>query len=185
MKRLRVVALLIAAVALPMAAQTVQLSLDSLAAKAKDAVDISLPLPMLQMATGFLSKDKSMDPQIQKLIAGLKNITVKKYNFAEEGQYRPEDLQPVRDQLRAAGWGVMIGKHEKGENTDIWAKSEGGLMTGIAVVKADPKQVTVVYIEGAIDLVGLAGLAGQFGIPALGLPGQKSQPAEKNQGDKQ
>jgi hypothetical protein len=52
-------------------------------------------------------------------------------------------------------------------------------MTGIAVVKADPKQVTVVYIEGAIDLVGLAGLAGQFGIPPLGLPGQK------NQGDKE
>src|SRR5580700_10722773 len=134
MKRLPFFALLITAAALPVAAQAVQLSLDGLASKAKD-------------------------PQIQKLIAGLKNITVKKYNFAEEGQYKPEDLQPVRDQLRAAGWGVMIGKHEKGENTDVWAKSEGGLMTGIAVVKADPKQVTVVYIEGAIDLVGLAGLA--------------------------
>jgi hypothetical protein len=144
-----------------------------LAAKAKDTVDISLPLPMLQMASGFLSKDKTANPQIQKLISGLKNITVKKYTFAGEGAYRPEDLFPVRDQLRAAGWGVLIGKHEKGDNTDIWGKSEGGLMTGIAIVKAEPKEVTVVYIEGAIDLAGLAGLAGQFGIPSLGLPGTK------------
>src|ERR1035438_488250 len=127
MKRIPVVALLITAAGLPLAAQAVQLSLDGLASKAKDAVDISLPLPMLQMASGFLSKDKSMNPEVQKLITGLKNITVKKYTFAEEGQYKPEDLQPVRDQLRAAGWGVLIGKHEKGDNTDIWGKSEGGL----------------------------------------------------------
>jgi hypothetical protein len=184
MKRIPLFALLVTAAALPLAAQTLQLSLDNVASKAKSSSDISLPLPMLQMASGFLSKDKSMDPQIQKLIAGLKNITVKKYSFDEEGQYRPEDLQPVRDQLRAAGWGVLIGKHEKGDNTDVWGKSEGGLMTGIAVVKAEPKQVTVIYIEGAIDLVGLAGLAGQFGIPS-GLPGQKSQPGQKDQGDKQ
>lgn len=148
--------------------------MEALAAKAKDAVDVSLPLPMLQLAAGFLSKDKSVNPEIQKLISGLKGITVKKYTFEEEGQYKPEDLQPVRDQLRKAGWGVFLGLHGKGQNTDIFTKSDGGQIAGIAVVKADPKEVKLVYIEGTIDLVGLANLAGQFGIPDLGLPGVNS-----------
>ena len=172
-RRMPVLLLALAAAVLPAAAQSapaLQLSLDALAAKAQSSKDISLPLPMLQMASGFLAKDKNMDPQIQKLISGLRNITVKKYTFAEKGQYKLEDLQPVRDQLRGAGWAVLVGNHEKDDNTDIWGKSEGGMMTGLAIVKAEPKEVAVVYIEGQIDLAGLAGLAGQFGIPA-GIPG--------------
>ncbi len=170
-----------AASVLPLDAQ-IQFKLDNLASKAKESVDISLPLPMLQLASGFLSKDKSMNPEIQKLISGLKNITVKKYSFAEEGQYKPEDLQPVRDQLRAAGWGVLLGKHDADGTTDIYAKSEGGQIAGIAVLKTEPKEVKVVYIEGAIDLAGLANLTGQFGIPALGLPGQNSD-SKKSKGN--
>src|SRR5271163_2598813 len=104
MKRIPFFALLISA-ALPLTAQ-IQFGLENLASKAKNTVDISLPAPLLQMASGFLSKDKSANPEILKLVAGLKNITVKTFTFAEEGQYKPEDLQPVRDQLRAAGWGV-------------------------------------------------------------------------------
>ena len=83
-------------------------------------------------------------------------------------------MQPVRDQLRAAGWGVFLGMHGKGQNTDVFTKSDGGDIAGIAVVKAEPKEVRVIYIEGAIDLVGLANLAGQFGIPDLGIPGVSS-----------
>ena len=170
MKRTPIALLIVfTAAALPLAAQF-QFGLEGLASKAKDSVDISLPAPMLQLASGFLSKDKSVNPEIQKLVAGLKNITVKKFTFAEEGQYTSDDLQPVRDRLRAAGWGVFLGMHGKGENTDIFTKSEGGQIAGIAVVKAEPKEVKVVYIEGVIDLVGLANLAGQFGIPPLGLP---------------
>jgi hypothetical protein len=182
MKRMPFFALLIAAavpLAVPMSAQAqigqVQIGLDNLASKAKDSVNISLDSAMLRLATGFLSKDKTEDPGLAKLIAGLKNVTVKKYTFAEEGQYKPEDVQPVRDQLRSAGWGVMLGLHGgKGGSTDIYSKSEDGHVAGLGVVKLEPKQVTVVYIEGAIDLASLANLAGHFGIPALGLPGQKS-----------
>jgi len=44
-----------AASVLPLDAQ-IQFKLDNLASKAKESVDISLPLPMLQLASGFLSK---------------------------------------------------------------------------------------------------------------------------------
>jgi hypothetical protein len=161
--------------AVPLAAQ-VPSAPDLLAAKAKDTVNINLDSSMLHLATGFLSKnDQAENPGLKKLIAGLRNISVKKYTFAEEGQYRPEDLQPVRDQLHAAGWGTFLGMHgDKGGSTDIYTKSVDGQIAGIGVLKAEPKQVTVVCIEGAIDLASLADLAGHFGIPALGLPGQNS-----------
>jgi len=177
MKQIPFFALLMAAavpLCIPVSAQ-VQVGLDNLAAKAKDSVNITLDSSMLKLATGFLSKNDQPDAAgLKKLIAGLKNITVKKYTFAEEGQYKAEDLQPVRDQLRAAGWGVLLGLHEKGGSTDIYSKSADGQIAGLGVVKAEPKEVTVVYIEGAIDLASLANLAGHFGIPALGLPGQNS-----------
>jgi hypothetical protein len=185
MKRIPFFALLIAAtvpLALPASAQ-VQVGLDNLAAKAKDSVNISLDSAMLRLATSFLSKDKTENPGLAKLVAGLKNVTVKKYTFAEEGEYKAEDVQPVRDQLRTAGWGVLLGLHgDKSGSTDIYSKSEDGHIAGLGVVKLEPKQVTVVYIEGAIDLAGLAGLAGQFGIPPLGLPGQNSDP-KKSKGN--
>jgi hypothetical protein len=184
MKRIPFFALLLAVaapLAVPVSAQ-VPIGLDNLAAKAKESVNISLDSSMLRLATGFLSKDKSINPEIQKLITGLKNITVKKYTFAEDGQYKPEDVQPIRDQLRTAGWGVLLGKHDDDGTTEIYSKSEGGQMAGIGVVKTQAKEVTVVYIEGTIDLAGLAGLAGQFGIPPLGLPGQNSD-SKKSKGN--
>jgi hypothetical protein len=181
MQRMSFFAVLIATavpLSLPLSAQTPSVP-DILAAKAKDTVNVNLDSSMLRLATGFLSKDKSVNPEIQKLISGLKNITVKKYTFAEEGQYKNEDLQPTRDQLRAAGWGVFLGLHgDKGASTEIYTKSENGQMAGIAVLKAEPTEVKVVAIEGTIDLAGLAGLAGQFGIPSLGLPSQIPDPKQ-------
>lgn len=174
-----------AASVLPLDAQ-VQFKLDNLASKAKESVDISLDSSMLRLAGNFLSKkdqkDQPDNPGFKKLISGLKNITVKSYTFAEEGQYKAEDLQPVRDQLRAAGWGTVIGVHEKGENTDIYSKSEGGQIAGLAIVTSEPKEVTVVYIEGVIDLSGLADLAGHFGIPNLPIPGVNSD-SKKTKGN--
>ncbi len=62
MKRMPFFALLIAA-AVPLAAQ-VQIGLDNLASKAKDSVNISLDSAMLRLATSFLSKDKTEDPDL-------------------------------------------------------------------------------------------------------------------------
>src|ERR1700733_9706720 len=110
MKRIPLFALLIAA-ALPLAAQF-QSAPDLLAAKAKETVNFILDSATLRLATSFFTKNDQPDnPGFKKLIAGLKNVSVKKYTFVEEGQYQAEDLQPLRDQLRASGWGVLLGLH--------------------------------------------------------------------------
>jgi hypothetical protein len=177
-----VFALLIAAAlpfAAPASAQT-QIGPDLLAAKAKQTVNFILDSATLRLATSFFTKnDQPENPGFKKLIEGLKNISVKKYTFVEEGQYQAEDLQPLRDQLRASGWGVLLGLHgSKGGSTDIYTKSEDGHVAGLGVFKVEPKQVTVVCVEGVIDLASLANLAGHFGIPALGLPAAPAPPKD-------
>ena len=180
MKRSLLFSLAMIAAAFPLSAQ-IRLNLDAVAAKASDSVDISLDQGMLKLAAAFLGRkpaDKSQnDADVQKVVSGLKNITVKSYTFAQEGAYQESDVEPIRAQLRAAGWSRMIGVHEKGNrgSTDIFDKTEGGQIAGIAVVAAEPKELTVVYIEGVIDLAKLASLAGQFGIPDLPIPGQQKK----------
>jgi len=187
MRGMVVFGFLIGAAVAPLAAQPpqIQIGLDDLAAKAKESVNISLDAAMLKLAGAFFSggkKDKSSDADAgtQKLISGLKNITVKSFTFDQEGLYKLAELDPVRAQLRTAGWGKMVGVQEKGELTEVYTKSDGGQIAGLAVLAAEPKELTVVYIEGNIDLAKLADLAGHFGIPALpGIPGQKSDSSKK------
>lgn len=163
------------AAALPLAAQ-IQFGLEGLAAKASNTVDISLDPAMLKLAGSFLAGDKSQNPGFQKVLSGLKNITVKSFTFNDVDQYKSSDVDPIRERLRAAGWSKMIGVNEKKGGTDIFAKSDNGQIAGLAVIAAEPKELTVVYIEGAIDLEKLAQLAGHLGIPALGgIIGQQGE----------
>jgi hypothetical protein len=174
--KLRTLALLIASLApaTRLAAQ-IHIDLDGLASKAKESVEITLDSSMLQMAGNFLSSGKSDDAKVKSLISGLKAITVRSFEFAQEGQYRPEDLQPIRDQLRAPGWSKVVGVDNKAnrETSEIYTKTDQGKIVGVAILSAEPKELSVVYIEGTIDLAGLASLSGNFGIPPIPIPDQK------------
>jgi hypothetical protein len=166
--------------------------LDPLAAKAREAADITLDGATLQMAGRFLAgggakSDKNPDAKgVQNLLANLKGITVRHFEFAQEGQYRQEDLDPIRTQLRAPGWSKIIGERNEHESSEIFTKTDNNngapRVTGFAVLAAEPKELTVVYIEGAIDLADLSKLGGQFGIPANLIPDGKGKgkgPAKK------
>ena len=47
--------------------------------------------------------------------------------------------------------------------------TEASLIKGIAVVAAQPRELTVVNVVGPIDVDRLSRLQGQFGIPDLNL----------------
>jgi hypothetical protein len=151
-----------------------QINLDGLASKAKESVQITLDSTMLQLAGNFLKSDNSDDGKVKSLISGLKAITVRNFEFAEEGQYKTEDLQPIRSQLRGPGWSKIVGTESKTEISEIYTKSDQGKIVGVAILNAEPKELSVIYIEGTIDLAGLARLGGNFGIPAIAIPGQKN-----------
>ena len=164
--------LLLGALASPLLAfQDVRmpLDLDRLAARATESVDVTLDASMLRLASGFLSKEDHDEMQAKKLISRLKGVYVRSFDFAKEGQYSPADIEAIRSQLRSPAWGRIVGvKSIKGENTEIFLKKNGDEITGLVVIDAEPKELTVVHIDGPINPEELSELGGHLGIPKLG-----------------
>jgi hypothetical protein len=156
---------------LPAFGQEIKLpaSLDRLAAKATECVDVKLDGALLQLAGKFLSSEKADEAKVKNLIMGLKGIYVRSFEFDREGEYTPADVEAIRGQLRAPGWARIVGVVSKrdGENAEIYAKPQGDRIGGLVILAAEPKKLTIVNIVGTIDLNQLSELGGQFGIPQV------------------
>jgi hypothetical protein len=152
-------------------AQQFQFNLDRLAAKASDTVEVSLDGSTLQFAAKFLdSKDPDQD-KVKKLIAGLSGVYVRSFEFEKTGEWTAADLEGIRTQLKTPEWSKIVSvKSNEGETDEIYLRNENGKLTGVAVIAAEPKELTVVNIVGPIDLESLAELGGHFGIPKLDTP---------------
>jgi Domain of unknown function (DUF4252) len=179
MRRLFLIVLIAGWAAAQLPAQLLQLritGLDGLASKANESVDITLDSNLLQMAAGFLAGDgKDKDQaKIKDLLTNLKAITVRSYKFKEDGQYRMEDLEPIRAQLRTPGWSKITSTQSKGESSEIYTRTEQGKVVGFAIIAAEPKELSVVAIEGTIDLKDLSKLGG-LGVPAIPIPDKKGK----------
>ncbi len=175
-------AALAAALATPLAAQEVKLpvNLDKLAAKAVESVDVTLDGAMLRLAGRFLSSKDQDQSRAKNLISGLESISVRSFTFAGAGEYSAADVDAVRAQVQSAPWGRVVGvKNKEGDNVEVYFKDGGeGKLAGIVLIAAEPKELTVVSLVGAIDPSQLGDLSGQFGIPKLNvdvhLSGKKS-----------
>jgi len=180
MRRILLITLIAAGATLQLRAQLLQLritGLDGLASKAKESADITLDSNLLQMAGGFLAsagKDSKDADSLKTLLSGLKAITVRSFKFGEPGQYRMEDLEPIRAQLRTPGWNRIISSQSKEETSEIYTRMDQGKVVGFAIIAAQPKELTVVAIEGTIDLNDLSKLKA-LGVPAVPVPDKKGK----------
>jgi Zn-dependent alcohol dehydrogenase len=177
MKSRRIVSALIIvfATASPGLAQTALLKLDNLdklSVSAKQVVDVTVDEQLLQLASKFLSSTRSADErEIRELVKDLKGVYVKRFEFDTDGQYSSADIEPVLKQLRGSGWARIVGVTSKREftNIEVFVMTEASIIKGIAVVAAEPRELTVVNVVGPIDVDRLSRLQGQFGIPSLEL----------------
>ena len=161
--------------------QTVQLeALDKLAAKASESVTVSLDGNLLQLASRFLSNDDPDQARIKKLVASLKGVYVRNFEFDKVGQYQASDLEPIRSQLRDPKWKKIVEVRGR-DNAEVLLRQENEhVISGLAVIVAEAKELTVVYIDGPIDMDGLSKLAGNFGIPEdIGTKVEKEKGKEK------
>jgi hypothetical protein len=185
-KSLRLICLLLlisCAAALTAHAQDVKLqlgSLDKLEGRASDSVDVTLDGPMLHLAEKFLDPRKPDQAAVKELLSGLKGVYVKVFSFDKEGEYSAADVDFVRTQLRAPGWSRMVGVKSKreGDNVEVYTILSGSQISGMAVIAADPKQLTVINIVGLIDLEKLVKLSGKLGIPSLDIKIGNKEPKE-------
>src|SRR5437763_10445972 len=89
----------------PGSGQTLKLdSLDRLAAKASESVNVTLDGALLRMASGFLSDGDKDEAEVKKLVAGLRSILVRSFEFKNTGEYLDSDVEAIRAQLRNVGW---------------------------------------------------------------------------------
>ena len=155
--------------------------LDWLAASATNTVDVTLEGPLLQLAAKFLSSNDPDEAKIKRLVGGLKGIYVRSFEFDKEGAYSESDVATLRNQLRAPDWSRLLDVHSKrdGEKIELFLRTnhESG---GLAIIVANPKQLTVVQILGKVDLDQLSELGGSLGIPKLDVE-KTSKPAEKKE----
>ena len=145
--------------------------LDKLASRAAETVEVSLDERLLRIAAKFLKSEDPDEAKIKELVSGLKGVYVRVFEFENPGEYTTNDLEVMRSQLQAPGWTKIVGVRSRrdGENVDVYLKYQGDNVLGLAILAAEPKELTVVNIVGPIDLEKLSQLEGQFGIPKLGL----------------
>jgi hypothetical protein len=151
-------------------------SIEKLADKAEEVVDVTLDSSMLGMASQFLSDKDKDEAAAKKLIGGIKGIYVRSFKFSKEGEYSESDVELLRQQLHGPGWSciVKVRSPKKQSNADVCFLTVSGKITGLAVVASEPKELTIVHINGFIDPEQLHSLEGQFGIPKLNLEDKKS-----------
>jgi hypothetical protein len=128
-------------------------------------VTVSLDANLLKMASRFLSKDDPDQAQIQKLVAGLRGVYVRNFEFDKPGQYQASDLDPIRNQLKDPKWKKIVQVRGRDHADVLLRQEDEHTISGLAVIVAEPTELTVVYIDGPIDVDGLSKLAGNFGIP--------------------
>ena len=85
-------------------------TLDKLAAIAKSSTNVTLDADMLKMAAGFLGGGDDKDAASMKsLVAGMKGVYVRAYEFDKPGQYAESDVAPLRAYLKQPKWKADAG----------------------------------------------------------------------------
>jgi hypothetical protein len=169
--------LLIVCYAAPANAQSGRVDLtqlEHLAPKAKTSVDVNIDERLIQLTAKFLSDKDLEEAKLKELVLGLKGIYVRNFEFEQEGEYSPADLESVRSQLRAPGWSRIVNvRSKKEDNVEVYVLMTENKVGGLALLAAEPNELTVVNIIGPVDLDKLSALEGQFGIPELNIESAK------------
>jgi hypothetical protein len=159
---------------------------EKLSAKAKETVEVTMDGPMLKWASKFLSAEDPEEKRAAELVAKLKGIYVRSYEFTEEGAYEASDVEAIRTQFRSPEWSRVVGVRSEhdGDNVDIFFRLENEKMAGIVIISAEPREFTLVNIVGPVEIDQLADLGGEFGIPRIKTKPISSKPlAKADKGD--
>lgn len=154
-------------------------SLDHLTAKASQSVDVNIDEKLIRIALKVFSDNDPEEREVKKVVAGIKGIYVKRFEFETDGQYTAADMETIRTQLRGPGWTRLVNVKSRQEgNLEVYLLMNGETVGGLTVLSNNLRELTVVNIVGPVDLDKLAKLEGQFGIPELDIAPAK--PKTKN-----
>jgi len=180
MKRLGIALILALTTAVGAPAQDFKMpvNLDRLASKASETTEVTLNGRMLQLAAKFMNDED--DAEAREMVKKLKGIYVRSFQFDSSGAYSDSDVEAVRSQLKSPAWEKIVNVHSKrnGENAEIYFKGDNpDRIDGLVIIAADPKELTVVHIDGPLDPSDIEKLGGEFGVPKVEVR-PKTKPAK-------
>lgn len=143
--------------------------IERLASRAKESINVTLDGALLQLASQFLNSKDADDQRVRALVSKLKAVHVRSFEFENSGEYSETDVAAYRSQLRAPAWTRIVDTFDRDgrERVEIFARQDKGQVAGFAIIAAEPRELTIVNIDGPIDLSQLARLGGQLGIPKI------------------
>lgn len=157
-------------------------SLERLATKASEVIDVNIDERVLRLVPlTLLMESSDKDERIAaELLKELKGVYVRSYEFNAPGEYVDGDAAGLRTQLRAPGWTQIIKVIQKkdGRTVEVYLLSDGAKIGGLAVMAFEPRRLTVVNIVGNVDIEKLSRLEGRFGIPDLNIRRDKDEEDE-------
>jgi len=154
-------------------------SLDHLTSKATQTVDVNIDERLIRLASKVFS-DHGDEKEVKDLIAGIKGIYVKSFEFEADGQYTSADVESIRSQLRGPSWTRLMNfTSKKDGNLEVYLLLDGEKVGGLAVLSTDDREFTVVNIVGPVDVEKLSKLEGQMGVPELGIEFKKEKKNDK------
>jgi hypothetical protein len=142
----------------------------SLAGKATESVNISLSPWLLRMAGAFIDEKDQDGLATKHLLAGIKSIEVRSYQFATDNAYSSADIDAVRSQLSAPGWNQLMQVHhrDKSEDVDMYVLIENNVTKGFALIASEPREFTIINIVGSINIDDLPKLQNHLHLPKVG-----------------
>ena len=172
----------VAALAAPAGAQTAAgrlrlESLEKLAPKAAEAVNIEIDGILIKFAGSILSDEDADERAVKELVTGLRGVYVKSYEFKSAGQFAEADVAAVREQLRAPGWSRVMDVKSKGldfGDAEVYLATAGGRVEGFALLVVEPRELTVVNIVGSLDLDKIRRLGDNLHLPRVTIKRKKS-----------
>ena len=167
MRKFLFIFLLTLLAAMPAAAQKINLDFPELAERAEEEVEITLDASMLRMAAKFFSGHDADERAVRDMINGLSGIYVRSYQFGSDWEYDRNLFKRVKSQLGAT-WKPFVNVRSKTkDNVVIMADMRGDKITGLVIIASEPREFTIVNIDGPIDIERLSSLEGEFGIPHI------------------
>ncbi|HWS89877.1 MAG TPA: DUF4252 domain-containing protein [Pyrinomonadaceae bacterium] len=151
-------------------------SLERLAPKAAEAVNIEIDGVLIKFAGSMLSDEDADERAVKELITSLRGVYVRSYEFKSAGEFAEADVAAVREQLRAPGWSRVMDVKSKGLDFgegEVYLATSGGRVEGFALLVVQPRELTVVNIVGALDLDKIRRLGDNFKLPGVTVKRKK------------
>ncbi|MGA3024578.1 MAG: hypothetical protein ABSF98_07405 [Bryobacteraceae bacterium] len=152
--------------------------LADLEGRADEVVRVNMNSATLQALSRAIPDNAGEDAPFFQALSGVSGIKVVSLSFHGGGMPPPEDVDVLRASVIPAGWTRFLSSRSTDPEEMVAGYAGPG---GLAIIAAEPGEITAVHIEGVFSGSAIPLLSHRFGLPAIGSG--DTQPAFATRGE--